>query len=308
MRNGVRAVVLTLAATAVTVSGCDYVVLPPDDRDGGSGSSKGWTAVATAIGAAPSGGLEVSLTIRNETGAWSAMHAASDRAAILTGADGKTTECTTVVVGSGGHRLAPGMHMRGFTSGSPSEPKTEPIRVGCAGIEAPAPGSRLAIDYSYVTGEYNYYEPNANRVDARLEVHLDPLVSDLSYPIAEQVDGVVVQPDVSITAINGVVLTLTSVERSATTLTSTWKTTNPGAYPSFVHIGHPPVIGSDGVLYGVYESPDLTSVPVTPAGGEMEWTTEVEVPAEVTGLYMMLSVESKKQRLFVNYAIDLGDV
>jgi hypothetical protein len=59
------------------------------------------------------------------------------------------------------------------------------------------------------------------------------------------------------------------------------------------------------VLYGIYESPDIATVPVTPAAGQVDWTTEVAVPSDVTGLYMMLSVESKRQRLFVNYAIDL---
>jgi hypothetical protein len=72
-------------------------------------------------------------------------------------------------------------------------------------------------------------------------------------------------------------------------------------------VGNPPVIGSDGILYGFYETPDIVSVPVTPAGDKTEWTTEVAVPAEVNGLYIMLSVESKKQRLFVNYAVDITD-
>ena len=47
-----------------------------------------------------------------------------------------------------------------------------------------------------------------------------------------------------------------------------WETSNPGEYPSFVHIGNPPVIGSDGIIYGYYESPDLATVPMTPAGRE----------------------------------------
>ena len=66
------------------------------------------------------------------------------------------------------------------------------------------------------------------------------------------------------------------------------------------------MIGSDGVLYGFWESPDLGSVPITPPGETATWTTKVEVPAEVTGLIMLLSVESKKQRIFVNYALDLS--
>jgi hypothetical protein len=48
-------------------------------------------------------------------------------------------------------------------------------------------------------------------------------------------------------------------------------------------------------------------VPITPAGGEAEWTTDVAVPAEATGLYILLSVESGKQWLFANYAVDITD-
>jgi hypothetical protein len=49
------------------------------------------------------------------------------------------------------------------------------------------------------------------------------------------------------------------------------------------------------------------SVPITPAGKSAEWTTEVTVPNEVKGLYIMLSVESGKQRLFTNYCVDITD-
>jgi hypothetical protein len=48
-------------------------------------------------------------------------------------------------------------------------------------------------------------------------------------------------------------------------------------------------------------------VPVAGAGKTAEWTTEVAVPKDVKGLYMLLSVESGKQRLFVSYAIDITD-
>ena len=75
-----------------------------------------------------------------------------------------------------------------------------------------------------------------------------------------------------------------------------------------MHIGVPPVIGSDGIVYGFYESPDLASVPITPPAGTAEWTTNTAVPTDVVGLYILLSVESKKQRLFVNYLIDITDV
>jgi hypothetical protein len=38
-----------------------------------------------------------------------------------------------------------------------------------------------------------------------------------------------------------------------------------------------------------------------------EWTTEVTVPTDVAGPYMLLSVESGKRRLFANYAVDITD-
>jgi hypothetical protein len=115
------------------------------------------------------------------------------------------------------------------------------------------------------------------------------------------------QADTEIVAINDVVLLLTAVERTDTGLLFTWQTSNPGGYPSYVHIGNPPVIGADGIIYGYYETPDIVSVPITPAGDKAEWTTEVAVPQDAAGLYILLSVESGKQRLFANYAVDISD-
>jgi hypothetical protein len=67
------------------------------------------------------------------------------------------------------------------------------------------------------------------------------------------------------------------------------------------------VIGADGILYGFYETPDIVSVPITPAGDKAEWTTKVAVPQDVKGFYIMLSVESGKARRFANYAVDISD-
>ena len=175
------------------------------------------------------------------------------------------------------------------------------------GVEA-TPGSKLAIDYRYVTGEYNYYYPETNQADARLEIDLDELTPEIDYPIAAEIEGLILEPSAEIVAINDVVLTLTGVERTDSGLEFSWQTANPGEYPAYVHIGNPPVIGDDGILYGYYETPDIVSVPITPAGEKATWTTEVAVPQEVKGLYIMLSVESKKQRLFVNYAVDITDL
>jgi len=295
-----RALGLSLVA-ALVISGCDYVVVPPE-ASGQAVSSAGWGAVATEVGPTDAGDLAVELTVRNDTGVWSAMEAAGP--AVLTAGDGTTTDCATVKVGSGGHRLAPGLQMRGYQIGPKKTPTTELIRVECAGATA-GPGSRLTIDYSYVTGEYNYYDPDATKVEATLEVPLDPLATGLEYPIAVPIDGLVQPADLEMTAINGVTLVLKAVRRSADGLELDWQTTNPGEYPASVHIGTPPVIGDDGVVYGYWESPDLASVPLTPAGGTAEWTTSVAVPGSVSKLYLLLSVESKKQRLFTNYLLDL---
>jgi hypothetical protein len=124
----------------------------------------------------------------------------------------KTTDCDTVFVSSGGHRLAPGFQMRGFIGGIKAEPMTQLIYVECAGAEA-ASGAKLSIDYVYFAGQYNYYEPEANKADGTMEPNLDEVATDLTYPIAEPVEGLVQKADVEITAINDIVLTLTGAER-----------------------------------------------------------------------------------------------
>ena len=261
--------------------------------------------MATNIGASDAGDLRIDITIRNDTGDWSAMQAVADKPAVLQTSD-KTTNCDTVFVSSGGHRLAPGFQMQGFIAGTKAEPVTQLIYVECEGTEATS-GATLSIDYVYFTGQYNYYEPEANKGDGKLEINLDEIATDLTYPVAEPVEGLIQASDVEITAINDVVLTLTGIERTEDGLLFTWRTANPGEYPSYVHIGNPPVIGADGIIYGLYEIPDLASVPITPAGDEAEWTTEVAVPKDAKGLYILLSAESGKQRLYANYAVDVTD-
>ena len=139
-----------------------------------------------------------------------------------------------------------------------------------------------------------------------IEVDLDKVAADLTYPVAIPVDGLILPASTPITAINDVVLTLADAVRTDDGLEMTWQTTNPGEYPSSVHIGQPPVIGADGILYGRYESPDIAEAPLTPPGGKETWTTTVAVPAEVSGLIVPLSVETQA-RNFGNYALDLSD-
>lgn len=284
---------------------CKYIVLPEGlEVQGASGKgSTGWNAVATNVGKSDRGDLRIDLTIQNGTGDWSAMNAVEGKPAVLT-SEGESIDCETVVVSTGGHRLAPGFQMRGYTTGIKAEPMTQPIYVECAGAEA-SPGSTLSIPYSYVTGQYNYYEQDKNIIDDNLEIDLDMVSADLEYPVFEEVDGLIQEPGAEIEAINKVVLALNGVERMVGGMQFSWNTTNPGEYPSYVHIGMPPVIGDDGVLYGYYETPDIVSVPITPAADQAEWTTEVSVPEDVKGLYILLSVETGKARLFANYAVDI---
>ena len=298
-----RKALIPLLVCALCTLACNYIVLP-EDLDTASGESKGWSAVATNV-TSDAGKLHVDLTIRNDTNDWSAMQAVAEKPAVLQ-AGGKTTNCGTVFVSTGGHRLAPGFQMRGFIGGTKAEPEAQLIYVECEGAEA-ASGAILSIDYIYFTGQYNYYEPEANKADGTLEINLDEVATDLTYPIAESVEGLVHKADIEITAINDVVLTLTGTERTADGLQFVWQTANPGEYPTYVHIGNPPVIGEDGIIYGFYETPDLASVPITPAGDKAEWMTEVAVPKDVGGLYILLSVESGKQRLYANYAVDVTD-
>jgi len=48
-------------------------------------------------------------------------------------------------------------------------------------------------------------------------------------------------------------------------------------------------------------------VRIITAGKTAKWTTKAAVPKEVKVLYILLSVESVKQRLFANYCIDITD-
>jgi hypothetical protein len=130
---------------------CAYIVLPEEEGSLGSADSKGWSAVATKIGKSEAGDLHIDLTIRNETGDWSAMQAAPGKPAVLTAGDGKTTSCDIIYFGTGGHRLAPGFQIRGFTAGTKAQPEIQPVYVECEGAEA-VPGSELSIDYSYADG------------------------------------------------------------------------------------------------------------------------------------------------------------
>lgn len=308
--NVKRMIISTLLVFSFFTFACVYVVLPegletPEAVVEGA-ELKVWNAVVTKVGKSDTGDLRIEVTIRNDTGDWSAMQASADKPAILTAGDGKTTNCDTVFVGTGGHRLAPGFQTRGYTVLNGSNPGTQILYVECKGAAAAA-GSKLSIEYVRFDGILDDYDTEANKTEGMLELNLDEVVTDLTYPIASPVDGLIWKSGDSITGLSDNVVTLLDVQRTDTGFQFTWQNFNPSKFPLKTHIGVPPVIGADGVIYGVYETIDMAPVPITPAKENMEWTTEVAVPKDVKGFYILLSVESKKPRTYVNYALDISD-
>ncbi|HET6845430.1 MAG TPA: hypothetical protein VFH29_01265 [Anaerolineales bacterium] len=303
---------LVAALLVLLLSAMGFVVVPPCDVgdhgwgcEKGASLAKGWIARATNVGTSESGDLQIDLAILNETGDWSAMQALPGRPAVLKTSDGQTSNCDAVFVGTGGHYLAPGFQMRGYISGTETESTTQLISVECKGA-APTAGATLAIDVSYVTGQYNYYDKTANTASAKLEVKLDELATDQTYPVATPVDGLIRKPADKILGLNEVALTLANAQRTADGLEFTWQAFNPSDYPSALHVGPPPVIGADGILYGLYSDPGSVSAPLTSPGKTTEWTTAVKVPPDVKGLYVLVSVETGT-RLFTSYVIDVTD-
>jgi len=301
--------ILALLACSLFTFACVYIVIPegleaPEVVEGSE--FKVWNAVVTNVGKSDAGDLHIDITIRNDTGDWSTMHAVSDKPAVLTTGDGKTANCDTVFVGTGGHRLAPGFQMRGYTIGKEGELETQLIYVECKGATV-APGSKLSLDYVSFNGELYDYEPEANKVEGILELNLDEVVTDVVYPIAVPVDGLIQDIGISVTALSDNVVNLLAVQRTDTGFLFNWQNFNPTKFPLKTHIGTPPVIGSDGVLYGLYESLDIVPIPLTLANEKMEWSTEVVAPKDVKGFYILLGVESKSPRNYVFYVIDISD-
>ena len=307
MMKAKKALTLALLAYAMFSFACKYIVLPEGLEVQQKGSESAvWNAVVTNVGKSEAGDLHIDLAIRNDTGDWSKMEAVADQPAELTTKDGKSTPCDTVFVGTGGHRLAPGFQTRGYTTGEMNAPTTQPLYVECKGAEA-TPGSTLAINYASYGGELDDYDPEANKTEGVLELNLDDVVTDLTYPIASPVEGLLQKPGTEIPALSDNVVTLLDAKRTDSGLQFTWQNFNPTKFPLKTHIGIPPVIGADGIIYGPHETIDLAPIPITPANGKVEWTTDVAVPEDGTGFYILLSVESKKPRTYLNYAIDISD-
>jgi hypothetical protein len=308
MMNHRKMQALALLVGSLFTFACVYIVLPEglESLEEVEGSElRVWNGVVTNVGTSDAGDLHVDITIRNDTADWSTMRAVADKPAVLTTSDGETTNCDTVFVGTGGHRLAPGFQMRGYTAGKKAELETQLLYAECKDAVA-SPGSKLSIEYVSYGGILDDYDPEANKSEGVLELNLDEVVTDLTYPIASTVDGLIQEPGVSITGLSENIVSLLDVQRTDTGFQFNWQNSNPTKFPLKTHIGTPPVIGADGVLYGFYESLDIVPIPLTPAKEKTEWTTEVVVPQDVTGFYILLSVESNKPRTYINYALDIS--
>lgn len=307
MMRAKKVMVLALLLLSLfTTSACVYIVLPEGLDLSAPTASAGWGAVVTNVSPTGAGGLHIDITLRNETGVWSTMNALADKPAVLETGSGDKVNCDAAFVNTGGHRLAPGFQVRGYTTGTKSEPLTQLIYVECQGVEEAA-GAVLSIDYVYYTGDLDYYHQDANSATSTFELDLDEIETDLTYPIDQSVDGLVQSSDAEIPAISDNVVTLLDIQRSESGFQFTWQNYNPTGFALKTHIGTPPVIGEDGIIYGLFQVMDLVSVPITPAAGTTQWDTEVVVPADVKGFYILLSVESKQMRLYVNHVIDISD-
>ena len=110
-----------------------------------------------------------------------------------------------------------------------------------------------------------------------------------------------------INAINSFTLTLSDVKRTDKGLELHWQDYNPSDYPNYVHIGTPPVIGADGIIYGPFEDPSIADATIALSKATAVWTTFVAVPGNTKGLYVLVSVETRQSKYFVSHAVEIPD-
>jgi len=303
---GIKKLLFSIALFALLSVACRYIVIPPDLlATPTSVTSKGWSGVVTDISETNAGNLHIDLTIRNDTQDWSAMQADQGKPATLTTSDGKKNSCTDVFISTGGISLAPGFQMRGYTSGTKSSTKIQLLYIECKGTVL-SPGSKISIGYSYITGAYDLHVPSVP-VNGTMVLDLDSVTKDLKYPVATPLPGLIEKVGDKINAINNFTLTLTDVKRTDTGLVLNWQDYNPSDYANYVHIGTPPVIGADGVIYGLYEDPSIADATIALPKATAAWTTSVVVPNNITNLYVLVSVETRQSKYFVSHVIDITD-
>jgi hypothetical protein len=312
-RNLKALTVVAVAALAVMVSGgCDYIIPPYEPNTPTPGpADNGWAGIVTNV-TETGGALRVDLSIVNNTNDWSAMDVAATTAQV-TDSSGSSHDCgkafvgTAVFVNNGGWYLPPGFVMKGYTGGSVSSPETQLLYVECSGVSKGS-GQTLTINYKYIVGPFNYYVAS-KPVSKTMKLALDKVVTDQKYPVAEKLGTLTIEKAADkITGINNCTIRLVSAKRTDTGFEFDWDSFNPTEYPAFIHIGIPPVIGSDGILYGFYETPILADVPITPAGGDAQWSTTVTAPKDVTGFYVLLPLESRQEKYFIDHALDISDL
>lgn len=301
-----KMLIAVLLVTTLFSFACVYVVFPEGLEAPSTEGSGVWNGIVTSVGTSAAGDLHIDITIRNDIGDWSTMQALADKPAVLTTGDGKSINCDTVFISTGRHRLAPGFQMRGYSVKKDDGQETQLLYVECKGATADA-GSTLSIEYVSYNGILDDYAPDANSIEGTLELNLDEIITDLTYPVAVPIDGLIHDAGTEIVALSDNVVTLLDAQRTDTGLQFKWQNFNPSKFPLKTHIGTPPVIGADGIIYGVYETIDMAPIDITPPNANMEWTTEVAAPTDVNGFYILLSVESKKPRTYVNYAVDISD-
>jgi hypothetical protein len=298
-----------LLVAAFFMSACVYIVLPEGvemSSGGGKGENLGWMGLVTKV-SEDNDSLRIDITIRNDTGQWSTLRAVEGKPAVLK-TDGGTKQCNTVMVGTGGHRLAPGFQMRGYVVKEVDQIVTQLLYVECAGAKA-TPGATLTIETLRFDGEFDKFVEveETNKINTKIELNLDNVVTDLTYPVATPVNDLILPADTPITGLSDNVITLLDVQRSADGFQFTWQNTNPTSFALKTHIGYPPVIGEDGIIYGPFVTWDLPDVPLTSAGGSATWTTEVAIPQDIGGLYILLGVESLKPKTYLFYVLDITD-
>jgi hypothetical protein len=77
--------------------------------------------------------------------------------------------------------------MRGYTVEENNEIRTQPLFVECSVTEAA--GSQLSIGYEGFQGILITMSLSANKIEGTLELNLDEVVTDLTYPVASPVEA-----------------------------------------------------------------------------------------------------------------------
>ena len=297
-----RTLLALVGMLGLAASGCDYIVPPIEfaTPTPAINTSSGWAGFVTGVSDA-GGGVHVDLAIENKSGDWSAMDVGYTKASV----DGQ--DCTKAFLGTaafvadGGWYIPNGFAMKGYTADNKGT--IQQFYVECPGSKAAA--KKLHIDYRYITGPFNYYRASTY-YKASMDLDLTKVKTDLKVPVVDK-QATIEKAGDPITGINNCTLTLKDTKRTADGLEFTWEVANPTSDPASLHIGNPPVLGTDGILYGFYLSPHLGIVPLAPSKGVASWTTTVTVPAAAKGLYLLAPVESQQQKYFVDHVVDITD-